>query len=178
MIRTALLSSLLVACSTAEPPAPQQPVTEKTSVTTTIAGNRAVTKRDALPAAVKPFLPKNGIYAAGGGLMSSPWRIVVDLDQKLIYVGSSQGANKPSTGTLEKEASKDLSPRNASHLMGLAHTAWIEPAPARPSPPIADYDETLIVLEGDDTFYLKGYGPIRRPDAAKLIVELRAAAGL
>ena len=110
--------------------------------------------------------------------MSSPWRIVVDLDQKLIYIGSSQGANKPSFGKLEKEVTKDLSPRNASHLMGLAHTAWIEPPPTRPADPIADYDEVLIVLEGDDTFYLQGYGPIRRPDAAKLIVELRAAAGL
>lgn len=147
-------------------------------MTTTSASTRTITKRDTLPDVVKPHLPKNGIYAAGGGLMSSPWRIVVDLDQKSIYVGSSQGANKPSFGTLERETSKDLSPRNASHLMSLAHAAWIEPAPSTPPEPIADYDEILIVLEGDDTFYLQGYGPIRRLEAAKLIVELRAAAGL
>jgi hypothetical protein len=124
------------------------------------------------------LLPRNGIYAAGGGLVSAPWRVVVDLDAKTIYGGSSSTTNAPSFGAMDREATKELSPRNGSHLMGLAHAAWNEPAPRTPPDPTVDYDEIFIVLEGDVTFFLEGYGPIRRPEAAKAIVELRAAAGL
>ena len=110
--------------------------------------------------------------------MSTPWRIVVDLDAKTLFVGSSSTPNTSTTGTLEKEATKDLSPRNGAHLMNLAHAAWSEPAPVTPTASVADYDEVLIVLEGENTFFLEGDGPIRRPEAAKTIIELRAAAGL
>lgn len=41
-----------------------------------------------------------------------------------------------------------------------------------------DYDELVIVADGDDVFFLEGYGPIRRPIAAKAITELRAIAKL
>ena len=44
--------------------------------------------------------------------------------------------------------------------------------------PTADYDEIFVVLDGDDAFYLQGFGPIRRPVAAQAIIEFRAAAGL
>ena len=53
-------------------------------------------------------------------------------------------------------------------------------SPPRPSraEPTADYDEIVIVCDGDDCFFLEGYGPIKRPAAAKLIEMLRAAGGL
>lgn len=139
---------------------------------------REITPRAQLPSAILPLLPKNGIYVAGGGFTSTPWRVVVDLDQKTIYAGTADEANAPSFGPMSREYKKELSPRNGAHLMKLAHAAWVEPPPKTPPDPIADYDEILVVLEGDDTFYLEGYGPIRRPEAAKLIVEMRAAAGM
>ncbi|HEY4058463.1 MAG TPA: hypothetical protein VGM39_17745 [Kofleriaceae bacterium] len=166
--------SLVAACSTTPAPAPQT----ATPTTTATTGQREITPRSKLPPALLPLLPKNGIYASGGGLTSPPWRIVVDLDAKTIFVGQSTKPNAPSTGKLEKEQIKDLSARNGAYLMGFAQTAWTEVPPTTPPEPIADYDEVLVVLQGEDTFYLEGYGPIRRPEAAKTIVELRAAAGL
>lgn len=139
---------------------------------------RPVTPRAKLPAALQPHLPRNGIYVAGGGLVSSAWRVVVDLDAKTIYAGTSSHPNAPSFGPMDKEARKDLSPRNQELLMSLAHDAWSEPPPRDPPRPTADYDEVFVVLEGDDTFFLDGFGPITQPGAAKAIVELRAAAGL
>lgn len=139
---------------------------------------RTITPRAQLPAAIQPLLPKNGVYVAGGGLVSSAWRVVIDLDAKTIYAGSASRANAPSFGPMDKEATKDLSQRNQELLMGLANAARNEPASKDPPNPTADYDELFIVLEGGDTFFLEGYGPIRQPAAAKAIVEIRAAAGL
>jgi hypothetical protein len=139
--------------------------------------DRKLTPRDQLPKVVQPLLPQHGIYAAGGGMVSSAWRIVVDRDAKTIYVGTAQGANAPSFGKMDKETTKPLSQRNDAHLMELAEAAWREP-PGRPMNATADYDEVLIVVDGADAFFLQGYGPIQAPAAAKVIEELRAAAGL
>ncbi len=124
------------------------------------------------------MLPVHGIYVAGGGLVSTAWRIVVDTDKHTIYAGSSAQANAPSFGPMQREATKDLSQRNRQLLMELAEAAWREPASTEPVDPTADYDEILVVLDGDDAFYLQGFGPIRQPVAANAIIELRAAAGL
>jgi hypothetical protein len=139
--------------------------------------SRKLTPRDKIPQAIQPLLPQHGIYAAGGGLVSSAWRVVLDRDAKTIYAGTSQGANAPSFGKMDKESTKPLSPRNDAHFVELAETAWREP-PGRPMNATADYDEILIIADGDDLFFLEGFGPIHDPGAAKLIEELRAAAGL
>jgi len=112
--------------------------------------------------------------------VSSAWRIVVDRDAKTIYRGTAQGPNAASFGKMDTESKKDLSPRNDTHLNELAEAAWREPPdpnPGRPNPG-ADYDEILIVVDGNDAFFLQGFGPIKQPAAAKAIEELRAAAGL
>lgn len=158
----------LMACG-GEPTAPTTPPTT---------GNRPVTPRKDLPAAIQPLLPQHGVYVAGGGLVSQPWRVVVDIDADTIYAGSSTEGNGASFGELEKEATKALSPRNETHLMQMAYAAWGEPPPAQPYDPVDDYDEIFVVLEGEDAFYLQGFGPIRQPLAAQAIVELRAAGGL
>ena len=46
---------------------------------------REITPRAKLPAAIQPVVPKHGIYAAGGGLMSPPWR-TDDVAAYLIYI--------------------------------------------------------------------------------------------
>ena len=146
--------------------------------TTTNANTRTITPRSKLPDAIQPLLPRHGVYVAGGGMMSSAWRVVLDLEAKTLYGGSASASNAPSFGPMDKEFKKDLSPRNEQLLMELANAAWTEARPKEPFQPADDYDEIFIVLSGDDAFFLQGFGPIRRPLAAKAIVELRAAAGL
>ena len=141
---------LLVACADHSAP-PAKPVS---------AARRPITPRAKLPANLIPLVPQHGIYAAGGGLTSTPWRVVVDDDR------------------LEKESTQPLSPHNKDYLGKLADDAWREPAPTTPPEPIADSDEVVITCDGDDCFFLEGYGPIKRPAAAKLIEMLRAAGGL
>ena len=80
-------------------------------------------------------------------------------------------AGTPSFGPMDKESTKDLSPRNEQLLMELANAAWTEIPPDEPLDPTVDYDEVFVVVSGDDTFYLQGYGPIRRPLAAKATVN-------
>src|SRR5262249_30994501 len=150
MIRTAVLAMTLAACA-GDSEAPVKPK----------AVPRQITRRSKLPTVIQPLVPKHGIYAAGGGLVSSPWRIVVNTDAMTIFTGSSTQANMPSYGKLEKEATKPLTPPNRDHLMKVAADAWTEPMPAEPPSPTADYDEILVVADGDDTFYLQGFGPIR-----------------
>jgi len=137
-----------------------------------------VTPRSKLPPAIQSLLPTRGVYIAGGGLVSSAWRVVVDYDKRTIYGGSASEANAPSFGKMPEEATRELSPRNEVHLSKLAEDVWREAPPKEPGDPTADYDEIFVVLDGGDTFYLQGFGPIRRPVAAKAIIEFRAAAGL
>lgn len=169
VLRVLVLLTSLAACSSGPPPNDPKPPSN---------GPRAITPRTKLPPAIAALLPTHGVYIAGGGLVSTPWRVVVDLDKKTIYGGTSKTANTPSFGKMDKESTKPLSPRNEVLLVKLAEDAWREPPPKSPAEPTADYDEIFVVLDGDDTFYLQGFGPIRQPLAAKAIIEFRAAAGM
>jgi hypothetical protein len=139
---------------------------------------RPITPRNKLPPVIQPLVPKHGLYAAGGGLMSSAWRVVVDYDANTIYAGSSAQPNSPSYAKMDKENTTPLTPPNKQHLSQLANDAWTEAPPTTPPSPTADYDEVFVIADGDDTFFLQGFGPIRRPLAAKAITELRAAGAL
>lgn len=172
MLRAAVLAALAVLAGCAHDPDKQAGPKTSTAL------DRRITPRTKLPAALLPLLPRNGVYVAGGGLVSSAWRVVLDLDARTLYGGSAAASNASSLGPMDKEATKDLSQRNQELLMGLANAAWNEPPSKERPDPTADYDEIFIVLEGDNTFFLEGFGPIRQPAAVKAIVELRAAAGL
>src|SRR5688500_302174 len=142
----------LAACgSSSTVPAREKPVPPLTA-------NRQLTAREKLPEVVKPLLPQRGFYAAGGGMVSSAWRVVVDRDAKTIYAGTAAGPNAASFGKMEKEATRPLSERNDGHLAQLAEAAWREQA--APNVDVtADYDEILILVDGPDAFFLQGYGP-------------------
>jgi hypothetical protein len=170
VVRFALLV-LVASCAepASQPAQPQQPAAPT--------AERRITPRDKLPDVVKPLLPQRGFYAAGGGLVSSAWRVVVDRDAKTIYGGTVAGANAASFGKMDKETTKPLSQRNDAHLAQVCEVAWRE-APVMSTDATADYDEILIIVDGDNAFYLQGFGPIKTPGAAKAIEELRAAAGL
>jgi IPT/TIG domain len=139
---------------------------------------RAITPRAQLPKVIQPLLPKHGIYAAGGGLTSTPWRVVVDADAAIVRAGTSAKSNAPSYGPLDKQASVPIARADLASLIALGEAAWREPPPTTPPSPTADYDEILIVVDGDDAFYLDGFGPIRRDAAAAVIKAVRAAGKL
>lgn len=166
------LALLVLACGCADKAAapPAQPPAQPTA-------ERRLTPREKLPEVVKPLLPQRGFYAAGGGLVSSAWRVVVDRDAKTIYGGTAAGPNAASFGKMDKEATRPLSQRNDAHLTEVCEAAWRE-APVPATDAMADYDEILIIVDGDNAFFLQGFGPIKSPAAAKAIEELRAAAGL
>jgi hypothetical protein len=63
--------------------------------------DRRITPRDKLPEVVKPLLPQRGFYAAGGALVSSASRVVVERDAKTIYGGTAEGPNPASFGKMD-----------------------------------------------------------------------------
>lgn len=171
---------LLAACSSKTPPAPapapgsaRPPVIASAEHVKT----HVATHAD-LPRAIQKLVPAHGLYAAGGGLTSSPWRIIVDIDAKTISSGTAAKHNAPSFGPMDAEASHPLADDDKQRLMQLASASRSEPQIGLPHAPTADYDEILVVADGDDVFFENGFGPIRRPNATKLIAELRKLAGL
>ncbi len=157
---------ILAACGGAPAPQPQ-PVSVK----------RTITARTALPKSIVPLVPQHGIFAAGGA-RGSAWRVVVDTDANTLYAGSAHGPDAAAFGPMEREATNPLTAPNKQYLTKLADDAWHEPAPAVRPENVEGSDEILIVADGDDTFFLRGNGPIRRPLAAKAIEQLRAAGAL
>src|SRR5262249_62313347 len=100
---------------------------------------------------------------------------VVDVDAMTIYAGKGSQLNAPSYTALPQEGTKPLTVPNRDHLMKLANDAWTEPPPKTPPDVTADYDELIVVADGDDTFYFDAGGPIPRPIPAKLVEDLRSA---
>jgi hypothetical protein len=137
---------------------------------------RRAKPRADLPEAIRPLLPERGIYAAGGGLTSSGWRIALSIDGSL-EGGRAKGANKPSFGEMDDKVSKKIGGRDLAAVFALADEVWREKREPNLSP-TADYDEIIAIVDGDEAFFLQGYGPIRGGSAADLIERLRALAGI
>jgi hypothetical protein len=127
--------------------------------------------RASLPKALQPLVPAHGIYAAGGGLTSGAWRVVVTLDGDL-RAGSDTKHGASSIMLADTKHAK-LDAAAVADLVTLADRAWREERKANLHP-TADYDELLIVADGDDVFELEGYGPIRGGAAEELVGRLHA----
>jgi hypothetical protein len=132
-----------------------------------------VIKRDTLPNAIGPLVPKNGIYAAGGGLMSSPWRIVLDYDAKQVKFGRDTKVRAPSFAEMAEIGSRAVGDETLSGVY-IADKGLRE-AEITPSSPVADYSEIVIVCKSDDCVYYNPYGPARAPEAKQLLKVLRGA---
>ena len=130
--------------------------------------------RRIVPQALAPQLPRRGIYAAGGGIVSSAWRGSIDLETANASFGQSTASGASSIGTMERQWSTQLDAQQLQTLVEAADAAWREPPPDGPPNPTADYSELLVLCDGDAIHYHDGYGPIRRPRAAELIERLRA----
>jgi hypothetical protein len=155
---------VLVACASNPPPRPRQ-------------AERVTIARADVPAEIQKLLPTHGVFLAGGGDKSPVFRIVIDTDAKTIYTGKAPAAT-PLHGALAEERTRELTPPNEQHLMQLCMDAQSEPAPEVPPERVLGYDEILVIVDGDNVFFLQGRGPITRPRAIKAIEALRAAAAL
>lgn len=165
--RIVIVVSVLVGCGGAATQSePAQPVQMRPTI-----------PRNELPKEIQGFIPKHGIYLAGGGTSSTVFRVIIDTDAKTIYTGTAP-AGTPLHGTLAEERTRELTPANEQHLMQLASDAWTERPPAGESSPVAGYDEYLVIADNAELFFLHGQGPIQRPLAVKAIAEIRAAAAL
>lgn len=164
VVMTLSLVAGAVACSSPAP-APARP-----------APRTSIARRE-LPPEIGVLVPQHGVYLAGGGEKSEVFRVIVDTDAKTIYTAKGPpGAGLH--GNLADERTRELTPRNEAHLMRLCADAWQEPASATEEDPVQGYDEYFIVADGNELFFLRGKGPIKRPRAVKAIEALRAAAAL
>lgn len=139
------------------------------------AKGRKARPRPTVPKVILPKLPKRGIYAAGGGSVSSSWRIVLDLDRQDLWVGANPKANSKSFGVMPKHAVRRLSCADLQSLLTPADKAWRE-RPMIPSNSTVDYGEILILVDGPVVRVIQGYGPIRAVHAKALIDALRKVA--
>jgi hypothetical protein len=134
---------------------------------------RPAQERTTVPEKLQPLLPWQGIYAAGGGVVSSAWRVVVTLEGDL-RAGSNDKPGSSSIALVDKKRRK-LDPAVLRDLIALADKAWREKRPLA-APGLADYSELLVVADGANVFLLDGMGPIRGGAAAELIKRLQAEA--
>lgn len=132
------------------------------------AGERPTLPREKLPKVVQPLLPDRGIYAAGGGSTSAPWRVTLTLDGDLVAGAATSGASFADMKTSRKK----LDPATLREVVTLADRAWREPREA-PTHPTADYDEIVIFVDGKDAWLIEGYGPLAGGAAEALMTRLR-----
>lgn len=136
-------------------------------------------KREQVSAAVRALLPQHGLYAAGGGINSSAWRVIISTDSKPpnFTWGTSSTKNASSCDAMmQKNGNGTLSEKDVEKLMKVAEEAKKD-QPAKPLMTMS-YDEILVICEGDVCHKLNGYGPIQAKHAAELIKKMRSAAGL
>lgn len=138
------------------------------------APGRRNTPRDRIPAVIRNQLSDRMIYAAGGGMTSTPWRILLSLHRTLTAAEGNQPGGA-SYGTLPITWSTRLLEPEARDLVTLADRAWREQRSPNQHP-TADYDEVLAMRDGDEHFFAQGFGPLRGGAVEELIARLRAAA--
>ncbi len=114
--------------------------------------------RDQLPEKIRKQLPERALWAGGGGIVSTPWTTVVDLDKKTLTADSG---------------SVTLPPTLVDELGKLAEAAFREKLPL-PAHPTADYHETLIMVDGPNVLRREGYGPFPKGAHKNLLDRLHA----
>jgi hypothetical protein len=121
------------------------------------------------------ILPARGVYAAGGGLTSQPWRVTVDYDAQTLVAGQGAPDGAAPTAPLHTTWHRDLTPAEVAGLTALTEHAW-RTLPEINQHPTADYDEVIAVVDGDAALWVEGFGPLTGP-AAQVVAELHRLAG-
>ncbi len=118
-------------------------------------------------------LPQHGVVVHSWG-MGGDELIVVDSDDSTIRVADNLMNKKPSDRTRKLDETK------LEALMTFAFAAWHED-PTGPTPEATDIREDLIILDGDEAFYLMGHpisslgGGTGRPAAARVMEAMYRA---
>jgi hypothetical protein len=115
------------------------------------------------------------IYAAGGGLTSTPWRITLSL-WGTMRAGESDQRGGPSYAAMPREWTTAVLNPTLSELVAIADGIWREAPPRSPPNPTTSYGEVLAMRDGGETFLRDGYGPFRSGAAQTLIARLREIA--
>jgi len=136
---------------------------------------RPVQARSEIPGAVAPGVPQRGIYAAGGGLTNSAWRVIVDLDTLSVQYSESEAHGSSSVGEMDQNWNWIVAHPDLAPIVEAADRAWRAERVVTEDP-IVDYMELLILADGEQVFVLDGHGPIIEPAAQGLIDALRSLA--
>ncbi len=134
---------------------------------------RQTRSRDTLPDVVAARVPQRGIYAAGGGLTSSAWRIVINIDVLSADYGTTEAPGSPSFGDMEQNWQWLLAYPEIQPLIPLADAAWREERRLAADPTV-DYGEIIVLADGDEVHLIEGFGPIEAPAAKALLDALHA----
>ena len=120
--------------------------------------------------------PSTASTSPGGGLMSrrGGWSSTTTPRRSTAAAEAARTRRRSASSTRSRRSHCRSATRTTSPSSPTTRGAS---PPRQPADPTADYDEILVVLDGTDCFYLEGFGPIKRPAAAKLIEMLRAAGG-
>lgn len=186
MLRLLGVCTLLVACETASPPEPSKPTPAKSVAEPAVApmsppkpaGHPHAIDRESLmtPHTDRALLPKHGIAVHTWGLAGDVL-IVIDRD-----ASSLRTLSNLMTEGGKQDKTRKLDSVQLDKLMTAAFDAWHEDETG-PMPSATDIREDLIVLDGDEAFYLSGH-PITtgagdktgRPAAGKAMIAIYKAA--
>lgn len=122
---------------------------------------------DALNEDYRVLLPRRGVLAGGGGLVSQTWRVVVDFETAELNAARGKQAGQFVTGPLDAATTVELSPAVLSEIEALARQ--VSDRDKTPQTVLsADAMGVLIVVDGARAFELMPSGPITAGPAAKL----------
>ena len=99
--------------------------------------------------------------------------MVVDLDSRQLFTGVNPRMSSSSFGPMPKHKKIKLRFEDAARIVRMADRVW-RAKHAVPARPIADYQEIIILVDGDEAFYLEGFGPIRSPEGKALLKKLQS----
>lgn len=174
-VRFIVLSAVLLllpASSAAQPPMPPPDETNPPLQYATDTP-RPVQPRAELPAAVAERVPQRGIYAAGGGSTSTPWRIVVNFDVLSVDYAKSDELGGASYGDLAESWQWLVAYGEMAPLVTLADAVWREPA-APSDDPSVDYAEIIVLADGDEVRFIQPFGRFEATHARALVDALHA----
>lgn len=135
---------------------------------------RRSTPLSRVPEVIRAGLPNQAIYAAGGGLTSTAWRVVLEVSGR-VTAGRGDSPGGPSHGPLPITWSAGVPFAQVRELVQLADRVWRE-ARSPNLHPTADYDEVLAMRDDGDVFFAQGFGRLRGGAAEQLIARLRRVA--
>jgi len=167
-----ILAALSVAACSKSSDGPAAAASASAAPEPSYGSDRRTTPIGDVPAPIMPFLPKHGVYASGAGAKSTPWRAVLDFDAKTLTTATGTMIGGLAFDKTLKETTHPLSDLELADARHLAELAWREPMPVL-THPSGDYGEVLVSIDGNQAFYLDGFGPMQPVSAATLVHKLK-----